>query len=164
MVAPVEVHEVLGGVAVLVVLWDEGDECVGFSAVWVFFECWPRDSECAWQLLHDGLDEFGCAVAWHDVFFFDSPAFACQERVDFESGGVFGDECSEVGLHLVENLGACEVGVDEVAVVEHFGESPESAVASVVFVEYVFFFCEKCFCDVEVLFVVYLVPLLVGDG
>ena len=115
-------------------------------------------------MLHEALDEFGGAVAWHDVVLPHAEAFARQQRVDVHARGVLREQRVEVGAHFVEHAGRGEVGVHQVAEVGHVGEAPVAPVASHVLLQLLVAFGKECVGNVEVLNVVNFVPLAVAHG
>ena len=191
-----EVHQVVGSIAVVLVLGHECHLALPVIAVGILLEGRPyesylrgcggagvRESEIRFgdrtilapprprafapprpRNIHEHLDQLCRAVARHDVGLAHPEALAGQERVHLHARGIFRQQRVEVGPQFIFHPAAGEVGVHQIAVVEHLWESPESAVAAVVFADDVLLVGEEGLGDVQVLLVVDLVPLLLSDG
>ena len=159
-----EVHEILCRIAELVVLGNEGDERVCLATVRIFLERGAGDAQRAGQNFHQCLNQFGGTIARNYIVLLHTPALACQQGVHLHARRVFGNERAEVGLHLVYYLGGTEIRVHQIAEVKHLGEAPVTAETAVVLAHDILFLGKESLGNVQVLLVVYLVPLLVGNG
>lgn len=156
---------VFRGVGVVFVIGGVGDAVVFVVSVGVFLESGADEAGFAFQLVHEGLDELRRAVAHADVLFVDAEVLCGQEAVDILARGILGQEGIKAGLQFVLHLLGREVGVHQVAEVQHPGIAPVAAVA-LLNSPGLFFLRggEKGLGDVQVLLVVDLIPGLACEA
>ena len=89
---------------------------------------------------------------------------AGDEGVDLHARGVFRQQGIEIAAQLVLHALGGEIGIHQIAEIEHLGESPETAIATIVFTDNILIVGKEGLGDVEILLVVDLIPFLVPDG
>ena len=129
----------------------------------IFLERGEHHAHITFNILHKALDEFCGTVAHHHVFLFDAKTLACQQRVNIHARRIFGQKGVKVGFHLGFHLLTRKVGVYQIAVVQHLWKTPMPTIAIVIPLEHLVIFSENGFCNVQVLHIVYLVPLLITN-
>ena len=165
-------HQVISRIAIVLILRDKGHLLFFVIAVRIFLKGWTREARLGcwllaiscWLFFHQHLDEFCCTIAWHDILFADTKALAGYQRIDLHARRVFCQKRIEIAAQLVFHPLGGEVRIHQIAEVKHLREAPEATIATVVFADNILVVGKQCLSDVEVLLVVYLIPLLVTDG
>ena len=113
-------------------------------------------------MLHQHLDQFGSTVARHDIGFAHAKALAGNQRVHLHARGILRQQGIEIAAQFVFHALRGEIGIHQIAEVEHLREAPEAAIAPVVFSDHVLIVGKECLGDIQVLLVVDLIPPLVA--
>ena len=134
------------------------------KAVRIFFKRGIDDAYPACRQFHQALDQLSGSIAHHHVVLSDAEVLARQQRIDQHARGIFRQQRVEVVAQLVFHALGGEVGIHQVAVVQHLGEAPVAAIAVIETPQHLVILGEDGLGNVQVLNVVYLVPLLAAYG
>ena len=116
------------------------------------------------EVFHQHLNQLCRTVARHDILFADAKALAGNQRVHLHARRVFRQQRVEIGPQLVLQAATGEIGIHQIAEIQHLRESPKTAIASVVFAQHVLLVGKQGLGNVQILLVVNLVPLLLSYG
>ena len=159
-----ERHQVVGTVFQVRIIGYEGHNLLLGKTMGIFLKGGIDNANPALHLLHQTLDEFCGSIAHNGVLAPDAEVFPCQQLLHHHARWVLGEQGVEAGPQLVLHGGCGEIGVHQIAVVEHLGEAPMSAVAVVEAVQHLVALGKDGRGNVKILHVVNLVPFLVANG
>ena len=157
-----ECNEVIGSIAIFIVLRNEGNLTRAVEAVGVFLKGGTDETDCSFHVLHQRTDKLGGTISRDDILLADAIALTGKQAVDLHSGRILRKECLKLRLHLVNKFLGREIGIDEIAEVEHLRETPIPAETAIELGADLLI-GKDGLSDVEVLLVVDLVPLLIVE-
>ena len=160
-----EFHQVVGRIVQVAVVGEERHYLFLPQAVGIFLKGGIYHAYAPLSLqLHQAFYQLGGSIAHHGVLPLDAEILSCQQLHHRHARGIFREQRVEVGAQLVLHALRGEVGVHQVAVVQHLGEAPVAAIAIVEAVQHLVALGKDGLGNVEVLHVVNLVPFLLAYG
>ena len=133
---------------------------IGMRSVGVFLKSGQTHSDSAVRAFHNGLDKFGGSVSYADISAVQTEKPFCQHGIDLHPGRILSEKSAEICSHLILHPLRREIWIHQIAEVQHVRKSPIASVPAIVLGQSGPVFREQGFRNVQVLYVVYLVPLL----
>ena len=159
-----ECHQFISSIAIVLVVWNKGHLQVFVVAIGILLKGRTDKANFeVWGFFHQDLNQLGSTIARHDIRLAHAKALAGDEGVDLHARGIFRQQGVEVSTELVLHALTGEVGVHQIAEIEHLRETPEATIASIVLAQHILLVSKQCLGNVEVLLVVNLVPFLIAD-
>ena len=129
--------------------------------VTVFLKARADDPDLAGKTLHEGLDQLRGPVSDQNAALRQAEVLGRQQGIDVHPGGILRQQRLKAGLDLVAHPLGREVGVDQIAEVQHARIAPIAAVAGLELCRAIRYAVgEDGFRNVKILHVVNLVPPL----
>ena len=127
----------------------------------VFLKARADDPDLAGKTLHEGLDQLRGPVADQNAPLRQAEVLGRQQGIDVHPGGILRQQRLKAGLDLIAHPLGREVGVDQIAEVQHARIAPIAAVAGLELCRAIRYTVgEDGFRNVKILHVVDLVPPL----